>query len=152
MSRSRIAAILAAMVVGIAALVGSAAPAAADSQINSICREWDTIAAANIKNDATHAVGGGIEVQRRECPYPDNPDEYYVQYRVKMLIYGPMRPGTRAVAKIFGSTAEPCYVEAADPDQFCQTDPVGNAYQAWGIVQEKRDGEWFTYARGGVHL
>ncbi|ADD44922.1 hypothetical protein [Stackebrandtia nassauensis] len=152
MSRSRIAAILAALTVGIAALVGSAAPASADTNIQTTCWGWDTIASDTIKNDVTHVAGGGIEVEQRKCQYPDNPNNHFYQYRVKMLIYGEMRSNTRAVAKIFGSTNESCEVYPWQSDQFCASDPVSNAYQAWGIVQEKRDGEWFTYARGGVHL
>lgn len=153
MVRNRIAAVAAAVALGMAALVGSAAPAAAvETRAAAGCEAWKYLDGTYITNDATGEPGGGLQVERQRCPSSDFPGQYYYRYRLKLSIYGEMRSNTRAVAKLFGDTDQPCYVYPTDDDQYCMTSPVTGADKAWGIVQERRNDTWVTYARGGLYI
>lgn len=148
MSRSRIAATLAALTVGIAALVGSAAPASADTSAS--CTNWATTHSTYIRNSAG-AIGGGLAVESRRCPNPGD-DTYYRQHRAAMLIYGSMRPNTRGVAGIYGNTDAYCVILPSDADRYCATAPVTGAYRARGVVQEYDGDIWITYAEGVINI
>ncbi|ADD44921.1 hypothetical protein [Stackebrandtia nassauensis] len=147
MVRSKVAGILAATVVGVSAMVGSTALASADTADAKSCSGWSTLGTEYIRNIATGKVGGGIAYQERECPTSGGGT--VDRYRTTMLIYAPLKSGTRAVAGIYGSKDDFCVVKPKESDRYCATDAnVTGAYKSRGVVQKWSNGAWRTYAQG----
>lgn len=126
----------------------SAAPDGAEPTAS--CTTWVNKAGASavIELQAPpYPDGGGIQVQTRDCAGSGTD---WREYRTAMLIYGPMRAGTRAVAGVYnGGDEEFCVVLPGEPDQWCATPPIKHSVNAArGVVQEWRSGAWVTYAVG----
>lgn len=147
MIRSKVVGILAATVVGVATLAGGAALASANTTATASCSGWSTQGSEYIRNNATGKVGGGIAYQQRKCPTSGG--GYVYRYRTTMLIYAPLKSGTRAVAGIYGSKDDFCVVKPKQSDRYCATDAkVTGAYKSRGVVQKWSNGAWRTYAQG----
>ncbi|WP_109506276.1 hypothetical protein [Nocardioides speluncae] len=129
---------------------GTASAVPDDAEPTASCTAWvnKTGASARIELQAPpYPAGGGIQVQTRDCAGSGTD---WREYRTAMLIYGPMRNGTRAVAGVYnGGDEEFCVVLPGEPDQWCATPPIKHsATAARGVVQEWRNGTWVTYAVG----